>query len=385
MTIYSHSRLNAFEQCPYKFKLKYIDKIKVDVPTTIEAFMGDLVHKTLEKLYKDLKFQKVNTLKDLLKFYNDLWAKEYTSDILVVKEEYKPENYRKMGEKYIIEYYNQYKPFNHMTILGLETMDKMRLSDGNHYHVRIDKLGCNGDTYYVCDYKTNSRLKNQEEADADRQLAMYSIWVKNKFKDSKKIKLLWHMLAFNKEVTSERTDKQLKQLQDETVALIKKIENCKKYPTKVSNLCNYCVFKSQCPSFKHSIELEEKSVKEFKKDDGVKLVDEFAKYYEQKRLAQEKLEEIKLHLIEFCKQKGIDVVYGSNKKASVKECWKVVLPEDREKFIKLLKNKGLYEEFSMICYPKLQSSVLNEKIDKSISKLIDKEKGFRVGLSKKKN
>mgnify|MGYP001609271620 FL=1 len=54
MTSYSHSKLGTFQQCKYKYKLQYIDKIKVDIPDTVETFMGKLVHKVLEKLYKDL-------------------------------------------------------------------------------------------------------------------------------------------------------------------------------------------------------------------------------------------------------------------------------------------------------------------------------------------
>ena len=53
MASYSHSRIETFQQCRYKYKLQYIDRIKVDVPATVEAFMGDLVHRTLEKLYKE--------------------------------------------------------------------------------------------------------------------------------------------------------------------------------------------------------------------------------------------------------------------------------------------------------------------------------------------
>jgi len=60
MATYSHSRVSTYENCPYQYKLKYIDKVKVDVPTTIECFMGDLVHQTLEKLYKDKKLQEVS-------------------------------------------------------------------------------------------------------------------------------------------------------------------------------------------------------------------------------------------------------------------------------------------------------------------------------------
>ena len=46
MTSYSHSRLGTFQQCRYKYKLQYIDKIKVKTQTTIEAFMGNRVHES---------------------------------------------------------------------------------------------------------------------------------------------------------------------------------------------------------------------------------------------------------------------------------------------------------------------------------------------------
>jgi len=51
MLLYSHSRLSSFEQCPQKFKLKYIDKAEVEVEETIERFLGSRVHDALEKRY----------------------------------------------------------------------------------------------------------------------------------------------------------------------------------------------------------------------------------------------------------------------------------------------------------------------------------------------
>jgi len=140
MAIYSHSKLSTFEQCPYKYKLKYIDKEPEEIPTTIEMFMGDIVHKTLEKLYKDLGCGKINSITSLLNYYKDTWKLKWSDNILIVKEDIKGISYRKLGEKFITDYYNHYKPFNQLKILGLETMDKMLLPDGNHYHVRIDKL-----------------------------------------------------------------------------------------------------------------------------------------------------------------------------------------------------------------------------------------------------
>jgi putative RecB family exonuclease len=384
MTCYSHSRISTFEQCKYKYKLQYIDKVKVDVPTTVEAFMGDMVHQTLEKLYKDLGFQKLNSKEELLKFYNELWKKEWTDEILIVKEGLKQDNYRLMGEKYISDYYDTYKPFDGMTILGLETQDRMTLPDGNQWHVRIDKFGFKDGVYYVCDYKTNSRMKDQEEADSDRQLALYSVWVKNKFKDASKVILKWHMLAFNKEAVSERTDEQLEKLQKEVVSRIKEIEGCKDFPRNVTGLCNYCVFKQICPSFKHELELEEKPIEEFKEDDGVKLVDQFSELQSKEKEIKKELEILKDNLIQFAKQKDVDVIFGSNKKASVKSYDKIFYPEDKEAFIKLIKDKGFYESVSMISYPKLNSKILKNEIDTEIIDQTSKDKDYRISISKKR-
>jgi len=393
MATYSHSRISTYENCPYKYKLNYIDKIEVDIPNTIEAFMGGIVHQTLEKLYKDKKFQKINSKEDLIKFFKDLWDKEYSEDILVVKEDLTAENYKKMGIKFIEDYYDRMKPFEQITILGLETQDRMTLPDGNQWHVRIDKLGCdNQGNYYVCDYKTNSRMKDQEEADEDRQLALYSIWVKNKFKDAKSVKLVWHMLAFNKDAISERTEEQLEKLQEDVIDIIKKIEKATKednFPRNQTALCSYCVYKEQCPSFKHEIELEKiETIKVFKENEGVKLVDEFSEIKSKLSELKDKEDEFRLKLIEYSKQFGIDIVYGSNKKCSVKEFEKIVLPEDeieKAQFIQLIKDKGLYEECSMICYPKLNSKILKNEMGKDIKGYVDIVKDFRLSLGKRKD
>ncbi len=389
MVCYSHSRVSTFENCPYKYKLQYIERKKPDIPTTIEPFMGDMVHQTLEHLYNLKKFKKRIALNSLIKFYRDLWKKNYSEDILIAKAESEnvtSENYRKMGEEMIKNYYERMKPFEEMIILGLETQDRMTLPDGNQWHVRIDKLGCDSEgNYFVCDYKTNSRMKDQEEADSDRQLALYSVWVKDKFKDAKSVKLIWHMLAFNKDAVSERTDEQLKKLQDEIVERIKEIENAREIPTNVTGLCSYCGFKSECPSFKHQAELELiEDVKEFKEDDGVKLVDEFSEIKLKKKELEDREDVLKKELIEFAKQKNLNVVYGSNMKCGVKEFDKIVLPEDKAELIKLMKEKGVWDEVSMINFMGFQSKVLKGQLDE-IKNMVDVIKDYRLSLSRRKD
>ena len=51
MPLYSHSRLSCYETCPFQYKLKYVDRVKSTLGTTIEAFVGSMVHDALEWLY----------------------------------------------------------------------------------------------------------------------------------------------------------------------------------------------------------------------------------------------------------------------------------------------------------------------------------------------
>ena len=65
------------------------------------------------------------------------------------------------------------------------------------------------------------------------------------------------------------------------------------------------------------------------------------------------------------------------------EYTKLKYPEDKEKIIKLLKKHKLYDKFVSVNYLKLNSFILDGSIPKDIAKIPKKEKGYKVGLSKK--
>jgi putative RecB family exonuclease len=249
MTNYSNSRISAFEQCPYKYKLQYIEKIRIPREPTIEIFLGNMIHETLEKLYKDLRLRITNSKEELITFYEKKWNEKYTNNILIVKKNKTKEDYFELGRKMIIDYYDSFFPFEDTQILGLETNDFLELSDENKWYIRIDKLEKKDNTIYISDYKTSSSLKTQEEADNDRQLAMYLLWARKKYPNIKEIKLRWYMLAFNKIVESTRNQEELSAIEKRVVDKIKEIENCKEFPTNISPLCKYCLYQDFCPDY----------------------------------------------------------------------------------------------------------------------------------------
>jgi putative RecB family exonuclease len=130
--------------------LKYVDRVKTEIEQSIEAFLGSRVHETLEKLYRDLGYQKVNTLEELFEFFHDEWNKNWDDSIVIVKEEYGPDNYLKMGEKFITDYYNKYKPFDQGRTVSLEERILIKLDDSGNYKLQgfIDRVMESKEGYY---------------------------------------------------------------------------------------------------------------------------------------------------------------------------------------------------------------------------------------------
>ena len=59
MPTYSISQSGTYEKCPMKYIFSYIDKIKPEIPTTVEAFLRSRVHDALEKLCQEKRNEKV--------------------------------------------------------------------------------------------------------------------------------------------------------------------------------------------------------------------------------------------------------------------------------------------------------------------------------------
>jgi len=226
-------------------------------------------------------------------------------------------------------------------------------------------------------------------------LAMYSLWVKLNYKDCKKVRLVWHFLAFDKEMDSFRTIPQLEDLRKEVINQIKSIESAKEFPPNETALCNWCAYQSICPLFKHEIELEEKEVNEYLNDSGVKLVNKYVKLKtEQKEYnyeIDEKLEKLKEALIEFCKKEGIEVVIGSDNKISVKEYGSIKFPSkssvERKELIKLLKKIDKFDEVTDLDIYALARIVKNkewaEKELKKLEKFETVSNDYRLSVKKK--
>ncbi len=287
--MYSNSRIETFEQCPRKYKFRYLENIKTDTEG-IEAFVGKRVHEALEKLYKDLKIGKPHTLEDLLRFYETEWEKTWHAKVNVVREGINPGHYFELGKRCIADYFKRFHPFDQTRTLGLEERIEMKLVDGDRtYSIQgyIDRLSWDPatETYEIHDYKTGNSMPTQADVDEDRQLALYHLGIKQRWPDAKRVKLIWHYLAFDKDISSTRSDTDLQSLQDEVIGVIRQIEEelkGGKWEVRTSRLCDWCDYKPLCPAFKHAAAVEALPPNEYLQNTGVQLVQKYAELEAQK-------------------------------------------------------------------------------------------------------
>lgn len=399
MTVYSHSRLSCFEQCPQKFKYQYIDKLEPVSQETVEAFLGVRVHEALEKLYTDLQHQKLLSLEELLAFLRSEWTANWTDDIIIVKSEYSQENYRRMAEKYLTDYYKRYAPFTRDKTIALEDLITIDLDGTGEYRLQgyIDRLAEAGNgSYEIHDYKTNSRLPLQAYLQKDRQLALYMIGVKDHYPDAKHVRLIWHFLAFDKEMDSTRTDTELLALKDQTKRLIDAIEAEEKYPASVSFLCDWCEFKSVCGQWSHLYKIKEEPAG-YETNNGVQLVNKYAEIKaKQKQATAEwdaELARLEDAILAYATKEKIDVVFGHANKVKITTNEKYVCPakhsKERAAIEALLAKHGKLQEVAQLDTTALAKCLAEKKwpaeVCEAVSKYITVEQQKRLYLSKLKD
>jgi putative RecB family exonuclease len=397
MPTYSYSRLSAYETCPLKYKYSYVDRVELEPEVeTVEAFMGSRVHEVLEKLYRDLNLSKVNTLGDLEAYYDELWEKNWSGDVRVVREEYTPENYRETGWKCIADYYNRYKPFDESKTLGIE---RRVLIDIEGYRLQgfIDRLAQRGDgCYEIHDYKTSQYLPAQSFFEGNKQLVLYQIGVEDLWRDAGDVDLVWHYLVQDKEIRSRRSQEAIGELKAETVALIREIESAMeedRFPARESELCRWCEYQEMCPRHKHLVETAMMPVNRFLKDPGVKLVNRYAKLAAEKKAFMDRveaeMEELKEAIIAYAKREEVEVVRGRDKKLSVKIDTKPRFPTKKEKeraeLDALLKEAGKWKEVSDLNLYALAKAVQrgewSPELVKKIQRYMRLEESYRLTLT----
>jgi putative RecB family exonuclease len=247
---FSHSKLTTYQQCPQKYKFRYIDEISPSI-RSIELHLGNTVHKALEKLYEDAKRGQTHSCDEILTFYQQKWDEGYRPQLRIVRSGTTARTYLEYGRQMLLAYHRRFHPFTESATLELEEKFLFPLSEGREIRGIIDRLAKAGDgSLEIHDYKTSRRFPTPSQAGSDTQLALYELALRHRWPDTQRITLIWHYLAFDKDISIAKTLGQLETVKQNTLGLIKRIESTTAFPTQVTPLCDWCEYKEICPAMK---------------------------------------------------------------------------------------------------------------------------------------
>jgi len=396
MAEYSISQLDKFEECPLQYKLIYVDRIK-RYEEGVEAFLGQMFHDAVEWLYKERAFRVV-PLEELLAYYEKLWAENWHAEVKIRKEGRTADDYRLMGRRFIEDYYKRHYPFDEGKVLGLERYIRFALDDKGHYKCKgiIDRLMLAPDgAFEVHDYKTGSNLPEQAELDEDQQLALYQIGVQKLWPEAKKVRLVWHLVAFDVEMRSTRTPQALEKLKADLAGLIDRIEAEQEFAPRESALCDWCPYWDLCPAKKHLVKVEALPKDKWRDEPGVKIADAYAERWRKRReleaemkAVETELDEIKDAAIMFAEREGASVIAGTEARLRVTAKDKLISPAkgsgEREALERELREAGVWDDVSTLDSAALEKAVSEGRwapeVTERIRTYLSAEKRYTVTL-----
>jgi putative RecB family exonuclease len=376
VVVYSHSRISTYENCPFQYKLKYVDRAVPLLGSSIESYMGKVVHEALEWLYDTAINHDLATKKEVIDYYEKRWISRWNKDIRVIKREFDFDYYKDIGRDCIDKYYERYKPFDQSVVIGLEKRVFIDLPEGKKMMGIIDRLDKKSSTHLeVHDYKTSNRVMNQSQADIDRQLSLYAMGIHQNFPEVEKVDLIWHFVKFDKEVKSVRSQIKLEELALETSSKIDMIESAEgigEFPTSKSILCDWCEYRKQCPEF----------VKMADKEAIVNNIDNFVKLGNQDIPEEDKqviLKTLGDKIILHSQQTGQKKLKGTKHMAIIKNVFHRIPPDEGD--LRWYGLQSLLEKLNLVTddYDELfSSSKISEEQKNQLKEFFDMEKSSRV-------
>ena len=247
--IYSYSSISTYQLCPKKFSFQYKERLKVPQKTSIEMFMGKIIHESLEELYHQKESGSIWDSEKLVNDFEERWTHQFDSNtILVTKNN---ESYFKdWGIHCLRQYHEKNHPFSEETI-GIEQSITFNVGkDGAQMRGVIDRIIQKNENYIqILDYKTYHQLPAPNWFDENEQLALYQIWAQKAFPKARQIELVWDFVGLNEVVQKELTVEQLDHVQTKTVQAIQTIERTKTFLPHTGDHCVTCSFQPHCPAF----------------------------------------------------------------------------------------------------------------------------------------
>ncbi len=244
---FSAGNLTTYLQCPFKFKLAYIDGLAT-LYKKHKPYLsaGTTVHKVLSEFF--LLEKEKRSIDTMLELLDKHWVSEgYTS-----KEE--ETDYKHQVINWLRNFYHN----NDIFVIPRYVEEFFRVPIKEFYITgKIDRIDDFEDGVEIIDYKTGGYVPTEEEFKKDLQMNIYAIACFEKYKlFPKKISEIY--LQHNYKISATLTQEDLTNTKNNIIEIVEKIYSDKEFKPQKSNLCPYCDFLTVCPEMGMGVKVVQK-------------------------------------------------------------------------------------------------------------------------------
>ncbi len=252
--------LNAYIQCPFKFKCHNDKEIKAEFVESPENFIGNVMHLALRHLFDIAQVpadkRKDQDLGQLVRrfwarmpkssFGRDYWSHEERSDLFGSREQEKAFGLQ------TIAILKNYISKADLSAIPLSLEDWMDCQVGEFTIAgRIDRIDQDSESSIaVWDYKTGKLPYHdnvEKMMEENLQVPIYAVIASKRNPFAKKIRAGLIYVKYSKTFDIVWTPEQLKEIENRIIAVIKEAEDNHELLPRINKLCPWCEYKGICP------------------------------------------------------------------------------------------------------------------------------------------
>jgi len=347
----SHSSISMFQECPQKYKFKYIDKIP-EKPRHFFSF-GQSVHLALEFFY-GVKTLPAPSLEQVLEFYEQNWvAQGY-------KDPGQEAQYKEDGRQILTAFYHK-----HIRDYALPFFVEYGFNfevEGVPVTGKVDRIDKRADgALEILDYKTGKALAG-ERVKKDAQLTMYQLACETLLGLPVAKLTFYHLPSLKEQVVERHPAELVDGLKHRIVTTAEQISSGRFEPKPAESVCRWCDYKRLCPAFKPQFAAQALPEPDAELSQAI---DEYGELLAQASALQKRVEEAKARIAAALREKGYVRAFGKQYEVSRAAAVKWDFP-DKKKVLEVIKKAGLYERVLAPSAPKVEALVTDLTVDADV-------------------
>ena len=244
--LYSFSRLKTFNQCPLRYRYRYLQGLK-EAFRSIESYLGNAVHDVLEWLYVERDQDDSPESERMLEKFAAQWTEGWDDNVAIVRTADDAEKYLRLGREMLARFHRDTFARDRSETVALEQRLSLRLSPKIVFTGFADRIGrTEKGRLFVIDYKTSRSEGDSSEFSQGLQAPLYAVCVLEHHHDEEAL-AGYHYLRHGTTHWQKVDGEKGRRLLSRFLELAEEADAADEHPACPGILCAWCGFNAVCP------------------------------------------------------------------------------------------------------------------------------------------